>query len=225
MRGVRRGVRSGEVGRPDPAGVAARWVAIVLAGGGSARLGNDKTRVRVGGVTALDRVLAAVRAAAGAGTPASTVWCVGAERPTTMAATWVREDPPGAGPAAGVAAALGRLDAAGERADVAVVLAGDLPMVTGSVLSRLLAAVPPPGEADGARLVDATGQPQHLLGAYRTSALRGSLARRPDWSDASMRALLAPLTLVDLPAQGAESLDLDTDDDVAAARRLDEEQQ
>jgi len=205
---------------PEPADDTAAWVAIVLAGGGSERLGIDKTQVCIDGVPALDRVLDAVRAVAGVRTPAAAVLCVGAERGTRAPVTWVREDPPGAGPAAGVAAAVRVLGESHPSAALAVVLAGDLPMLSASVVDRLLAAVPPPGQADGARLTDPGGRPQHLLGAYGVDALRRSIEQWPDWSGASMRRLLAPLSLVDVPARGAESLDLDTVEDVEAAQRL-----
>ncbi len=200
---------------PGPA-----WLAIVLAGGGSERLGTDKTRVDVGGVSALDRVLAAVdRARCATGGPGP-ILCVGVERPTCASVEWVREQPPGSGPAAAVVTALGAVDAVADLAEVALVLAGDLPLLSAAVLSRLLEAGHAPVEADGARLTDASGRPQHLLGAYRLHALRRSAGQRTDWAGQSMRTLLAPLTLVDVPSRGAESLDLDTADDVDAARRL-----
>lgn len=198
----------------------ASWAALVLAGGGSERLGTDKTQVRIDGVTALDRVLTAVGDTPAGFEPAAVVLCIGAERPTAAPVRWVREDPPGSGPAAGLVAALGALDESADAVDVAVVLAGDLPMLSAPVLGRLLGAVPPPAQADGARLRDTGGRPQHLLGAYRVSALHDAAAQRPSWAGASMRALLAPMTLVDVAAHGAESLDLDTAGDIDTARRL-----
>lgn len=206
------------------------WAAIVLAGGGSERLGTDKTQVRVGGCTALDRVLAAVQSTHA---PPIAVLGVGAGRPTDRPVRWVREEPPGSGPACGVVAALTALDR-GESGNsgttgtppqvavaVAVVLAGDLPMLSSGLIDRLVDAVPPLERADGVRLVDADGRPQHLLGAYRLEALRRSAGARDDWAGASMRALLAPLTLLDLAPMATETLDLldlDTPADVQAAR-------
>ena len=195
------------------------WAAVVLAGGSSARLGTDKTRLQVGGIPVLDRVLTTVRRVWTPRAVAVPVVCVGEPRRTAVGVTWVREEPAGSGPAAGLVAALSELSRT-DPVEVVIVLAGDLPLLGARVLSRLLASVPPPAVGDGARLVDADGRPQHLLGAYRADALRRSIARRPEWTDASMRDLLAPLRLVDVPVVGDETLDVDTHDDLAAARQL-----
>ncbi len=74
---------------------------MILAGGGAARLGGrDKPALPVAGVSMLDRVLAAL-----AGADLRIV--VGPPRPGLPAdVVTVREDPPGAGPAAATAAAL-----------------------------------------------------------------------------------------------------------------------
>ena len=179
---------------------------IVLAGGGSSRLGRDKTQVDVAGRTALDRVLAALAGA-------TEVLVVGPPRPVHAAVHWVLEDPPGGGPAAGVAAAVARV-----RRPWVVVLAGDLPMIGTATVNRLLDRAR--GGNDGAVLVDAAGRRQHLTVALRTDRLRPRAEGR-SWHGAPMWLLLEGLRLVEVPAVAHETLDLDEPADVEAARRLD----
>src|SRR5699024_2806292 len=105
--------------------------AIVLCGGTSRRMGGtDKTALPLGGATVLDHLLDAL--------PADwPVVCAGVERPTRRKVGWTREDPPGGGPVAGIAAGLDAVARAAAGADpatgiavepvVVVVLAGDQP--------------------------------------------------------------------------------------------------
>jgi len=186
---------------------AAAYSAIVLAGGGSSRLGRDKTRVEVAGHSALDRVLAAVDGAA-------QIVVVGAPRRLHPArdVLWTQEQPAGGGPAAGVAAATAMLSQ-----PWVVVLAGDLPMVDAATVRRLLIGAE--GAYDGAVLVDAEGQRQHLTVALHTEALRQRIVGR-NWHGAPMWRLLDELTLAEVGARGHETLDLDDAAAVAAAQRL-----
>ena len=197
--------------------------ALVLAGGSSTRLGADKTRLTIGGTSLLDRVLAAVR-------DADRVIVVGDERRTARPVKWLREDPPGSGPAAAVVAGLAEV-----RADLVVVLAGDLAMVDSGTVGRLLAALGGPdddaadshgpaghshgraGAPDGALLTDQDGRRQHLTGAHRTAALRRAAAARESWTDAAMHLLLAPLSISAVVPHGNEAHDVDTPADLAAA--------
>jgi MobA-like NTP transferase domain len=94
--------------------------AIVLAGGACRRLGVDKPEQRVGGRRLLDIALAAVA-------NADTVVVVGPPRQVPDQVTVLREDPPGSGPVAALAAGLAALPDG--PADIAV-LAADLPRIT-----------------------------------------------------------------------------------------------
>ncbi|MGH3359814.1 MAG: molybdenum cofactor guanylyltransferase [Nocardioidaceae bacterium] len=174
--------------------------AIVLAGGGSTRLGTDKTRLLVDGRSVLERVLAAVAAA-------DRRIVVGAEQPDLRASPlqWLREDPPGSGPANGVACALGQV-----RAPVVVVLAGDLPYVDAHTVRRLLTGM----DTAAVVLRDSGGRAQWLTAAVRTTALHDHLATRTDWVNASMRSLLEPLAPAFVDARGDETHDIDTPDDI-----------
>lgn len=185
--------------------------ALVLAGGAARRLdGADKPGLRLGGRTLLDRVISACPGAA-------SVVVVGPERPTERAGVrWCREDPPGGGPVAAVAAGLAEVTAG-----VVLLLAADLPFLDAAAVGRLLdglgAAGEQPETVDGAVLVDAGGRDQLLAGAYRTAALRAALAELGPPDGLPLRRLLAPLRLRRLPDPEAAALDCDTWDDLARA--------
>ena len=180
---------------------------VVLAGGGSQRLGHDKLAAALGraggGVTVLDALLTGVRDAL----PLVDVTAVGPLRTTTQPVTWVREDPPGGGPVAGLSAGLVGLD----DGDVVVVLAGDQPFV-GPALPLLLDAL---GDAEGAIGVDPSGADQPLTGCYRVGPLRQAVGADP--AGRSVRSVIVALTVVRVPLSAQASLDVDTAADLARA--------
>jgi molybdopterin-guanine dinucleotide biosynthesis protein A len=203
--------------------------AIVLAGGAAARLGGvDKPQLTVGGRTLLDRVVAAVA-------DARRVVVVGPEQPVGRRVVFCREEPPGGGPVAALAAGVPHTSA-----DVVVVLAADLPWIAPAV-PRLCAALGPAGAAgfadavvragaavpaggagfaDVAVLVDATGRPNYLAAAWRRTALVNALARLGAPGGAAMRSLVGAVTQAGVPDEGAWGRDCDTWDDLAQARAL-----
>ena len=174
--------------------------AVVLAGGRSRRMRvADKTLLPVGGVNLLDRVLAAT-------VHAASVVVVGPSRPVEPAVSWVREDPPGGGPAAAVAAALPSLTA-----DSVVLLAADLPFVTPAHLDRLVESV----RGDGAVYVDAAGAEQWLCSAWRVAALR-ELSLLPD---TSLRRALSGRSFARL-SDPVVAIDCDTPEDLHRAEEM-----
>ncbi|MCK1817866.1 MULTISPECIES: NTP transferase domain-containing protein [Streptomyces] len=180
--------------------------AIVLAGGAARRLGGaDKAAVTVGGRPLLDRVLDACR-------DARRTVVVGPPRPTRRPVRWVREDPPGGGPLAALAAGAG---AAEVTAPLVAVLATDLPFLTPATPRALLAALPP--DADGVLEQDADGRDQPLTAVYRTEPLRRALAGLPAVHGAPLRTLLPALTL-HRRAGATTTFDCDTWAEIAAAR-------
>lgn len=180
--------------------------AIVLAGGGATRLGGiDKPAALVGDRSLLDRVVEAVQ-------PARVV-VVGPRRPTGHPVTWVRESPPGGGPAAAIAAGLPHV-----RGRHVAVLAADLPFLDRGTLVRLAAAA---AGRDGAMLVDAQGRDQLLVGVWRTQALREAFVGTT--YGARLGALLRDLDAARVTAGSgprAPWFDCDTPEDLAAARTL-----
>lgn len=199
--------------------------AVVLAGGRAQRLGGaDKGSVVVAGRALVDHALAAVDGA-------HAVVVVGPPSVARAGVVTVQESPAFGGPVAGLAAGLAALappaaedavpgeESADDEGDLlVVVLACDVPGAA-RVVPALVAAAAATPEADGARLVGADGSPQHLVAAYRRSALDAVLAALPDGPrDAPVRRLVAGLRLVDVPDTDDAAADADTWDDV---RRLD----
>ena len=182
--------------------MADSYDAVVLAGGAARRLGGvDKPALVVGAVSMLDRVLAAVADAA------LTV-VVGPERPTARPVAWVREDPPGGGPVAALAAALPSVLSA-----TVAVLAADLPFLDGAAVAQLRAAV---GGAAGALLVDGDGRDQLLVGVWRTAALRAAMPAEP--AGARLGTVLGRLSVVRVVPDGQPWFDCDTEADLTTAR-------
>jgi molybdopterin-guanine dinucleotide biosynthesis protein A len=177
------------------------WAAVIVTGGTAARLGGtDKAGLEHAGRTLLEGALAAVAGAA-------EILVVGPETQTGVPVRFVREDPPGGGPLAGVATGVAALDGAHERV---VVLAVDMPRVTADTVGRLLEAA---AEVDAAWLTDGAGRRQ-LAGVVRPS-----IVPPPDRAQgAPMRLLMTAGTSADVPARGDEADDIDTWDDLARLR-------
>lgn len=159
---------------------------IVLAGGSGARLGGvSKADLVLHGRRLLDHLLDAVAAWRPVGAAVGEVVVVAPE--TVAVPAGVRrtlEEPPGGGPAAGIAAAVALLPGDG----LAAVLTCDAPHAVGA-LDALLAGRGP----DGAMAVQEFDEP--LLGIYRLAALRRRVAEERGGRDISARRLLAPLRL------------------------------
>jgi len=123
----------------------------------------DKASLDVDGVAMLDRVLGAARPLCGR------LVVVGPARPTVVAGVeFVQEPTPGGGPAPAVAAGLSAL---GPEAEVVLVLAADLPLLTPADLARLLDGLAGDPDVDAVAALDHRGRPHPLLAAYRVTAL------------------------------------------------------
>jgi molybdopterin-guanine dinucleotide biosynthesis protein A len=180
--------------------------AIVLAGGRAARLaGADKPGIELAGTSLLDRVLAAVA-------DAGRIVVVGPARPVRRAVLWCREDPPGGGPVAALAAGLAHV-----QAEVVLTLAADLPCLEPAVAVLLTALGAP--ESDCAALVDGDGRVNYLAAAWRRASLARAMAGLGDPTGASMRRLCSAAATIEVPDAGGWGLDCDTWDDVDDARR------
>lgn len=191
-------------GRARPA-----YDVVVLAGGTSRRFRGaaaDKLQLTREGRTLIGSVLAQARAAT-----TGTVVAVGLP-PTggtdlPEGITWTREEPPGGGPLAGIAAAAPLLSA-----DVVVLLAGDAP--AGPAAAATLVAALAPGH-DAAVLVDADGRRATLCAALRTAAVRRRLQQLGDPAGRPARELYAGLAVVDVPDAWQAADDIDTPADAA----------
>ena len=181
------------------------WDAIILAGGRSQRLGGvHKPTVTIGATTLLDRTVSAVTGAeriviAG---DAKADGCVSAVEPE-----------PFGGPVSGIAAALPHTSA-----DRILVVACDHPFIDRAV-SSLVNATPGP---DGVVGVDRSGQRQNLLACLSRTSLAGALASLESPTGVSMRQLLGTLDVREIVVDDRAAFDVDTWDDVARGRELDE---
>jgi molybdopterin-guanine dinucleotide biosynthesis protein A len=184
------------------------WTAIVLSGGRSSRLGFDKSGATVAGRTLIDLVASAV--------PAE-ISCivVGPEpvappRPISV----TREQPPGGGPVAGIAAGLTLVST-----PLVGIVAVDMPLAAallGGLVDRLSDS---PDEVDAVIATDDDGRDQPLIGAFRAGALRGAIARLGNPVGRSMRSLVAELSIVRTPQSSDRLRDVDTEDDLELLRR------
>lgn len=199
------------------------WTAVVLTGGSSRRMGRDKAGVHLAGRTLLEHVIS--------GLPDVPMVIVGPEpeasfdlgRRTSPVAV-CREEPPGTGPAAAVAAALPLV-----QTPWFALIGTDMPLA-GTILvelaGRALAesdASPDAIVTDAWLALDGGGTPQPLCGVYRTEAARAAVAQLPteDAAGLSLRRLLAPLRVRPVGIEDPGRLrDLDTPDDLAAAQAI-----
>jgi len=181
---------------------------IVLAGGRGTRLGGrDKPGLVVAGRTLLGAVVAA-----GTGAGAGQIVVVGPERAGLDGVSFVREDPPGAGPVP----ALRRGLAEAWPSWVAV-LAADLPFLRPGHLQALRRAA---AGHHGAVYADDTGRPQWLVGCWRTETLRRAAAGYQGTSLGGLLGPLEPVLVRPAPAPGEPPpwLDCDTPEDLDRAR-------
>lgn len=189
--------------------------ALILAGGEARRLhGADKPMVEVGAGTLLDRVVEACAPSASGGR----LIVVGPPRATSREVRFVREDPPGGGPVAAIAAGL---EACSSR--WIGVFAADLPFLTVEAVHRLwMACADAAADHDGAVSLDAEGREQWLAAVYRRDALLGKIAEHgPDGVPGlPLRKLVGALRLVRITQPGHAVFDCDTWEDVDAARRI-----
>lgn len=182
--------------------------AIILSGGRSNRFGGvHKPAVELGGVTVISRILGAVRM----NDPDAEVWVAGSSEGLSAteqeSAHSVREEPAFAGPLAGIAAACTAARAHDDAsyalapatsADVTLVLAGDMPLITAGHLGDLIDACRRTGSpAAGA---DDRGKTQFLCAAWPTQLLHSRLDEIGDPRNGAVKWLFTGLepTLVDV---------------------------
>lgn len=239
---------------PDPAMTppvkAPRTSAIILTGGASRRMGEDKASLRLGGRTLLDRVLDALTASPES--PIDPIVVVGpataiTDPPRNLIA--VTEAHPRGGPAHALATGLAHIPGgstipgdAGDEADngdgngddgVVLVLAADLPFFSPESAAALIGRLGGKadmshsepgsvGHVDGAVYTDG-GRPQWLCGAWRVESLREVIAVTGAPEGTSLRAILGGLDRDELTwtAPGPPPyFDCDTPEAFAEAKRL-----
>lgn len=182
--------------------------AVLLAGGTGRRLGGiDKAGLVLGGERLVDRVAEAARQAG-----ASRIIVVGPEGSAAPGCLLTREDPPGSGPLAAVAAGLAMVEASH-----LLLLPCDL-RHPGPVCAALAQALPVLAGCEGVVLSDENGRTQWLAGIYSTSVLRAAATGIGDLRDRPLRILFESLHLHRVPLAGGFTADIDTPDDLRRAR-------
>ncbi|WP_253908510.1 molybdenum cofactor guanylyltransferase [Arthrobacter sp. H41] len=202
--------------------------AVVLAGGRSSRLGGTpKANLTVQGRSLLEITCLAVA-------DAHRIVVVGPDSAVPAALTEllrarfgtggpelrvVREDPPFAGPAAALAAALvrpGALDPLESSPGLLAVLACDMPHA-GQLLKLLLAAAA--RDPSVSLVAEEEGRNQPLAALYRRDALETAVADAAaagGTANLSMKKLLARVRTREVPVPPGTTLDVDTWDDARA---------
>jgi molybdopterin-guanine dinucleotide biosynthesis protein A len=185
----------------------AAFDAIVLAGGSGQRLGGrDKPAEKLLGWPLIDHVLLAASAA-------QRQIVVGPPRRSLSQPIFCREEPPGTGPVAAVAAASPLVIS-----PFVALLAADQPFI-GSALGPLRAALAD-GRAEAAVLVDPSGQLNYLAAMWRSDSLTRALDELgPDLAGARARGLYERVELVHVPDFDGWGQDCDTWEEIAAAEQ------
>lgn len=182
---------------------------IVLAGGGSTRMGRDKAFLPIGdGDDAELLVVRARRALTDAG--AAEVASIGGDvdRLAALGFEARPDSDPGTGPLGGLLAGL-----RAAKLSVAVVMPCDLPAIDAVTVRRIVDALIDAPAADAA-MPFVAGIPQVLTAAYRTSAI-GPLAAAFDTGERSVRAAVEGLSVVEVTGVDPRILaDLDSPDDL-----------
>ncbi|MDQ6614066.1 MAG: molybdenum cofactor guanylyltransferase [Actinomycetota bacterium] len=187
---------------------ARRPAALLLTGGGSRRMGRDKATLVIAGDRLADRTAALLRPVA------HPVIEVG---PGYTSLSRTRENPPGSGPLAALAAGAGALRALHHGGPVLVV-ATDLPRLTAAYLQLLVDhRVPHPDHCVVPR--DAGGRAQPLCARYSLAAL----ACAEDLfatGERAMKALLQRVAVTWLDPDPSDVLfDIDTPEDLGPIDR------
>lgn len=179
--------------------------AIILAGGRGSRLGGvRKADLRVGGERLLDRVLSAVKGCE----PRIVVGYEDLQVPEGVLVT--REDPPGSGPAAGIAAGM---ELVGEDATWVLTLACDLPGVSAAV-PLLLDAAANAGAETEAISASSEDRLEWLVSIHRTHSLHHAITHHEGGVvNCSMRRLYSGLQWEQVAAPPASTHDIDTWED------------
>jgi molybdopterin-guanine dinucleotide biosynthesis protein A len=196
-------------------GGAGSTAAVLLAGGTGTRVdGAVKPLFEVGGRTLL---ATAVDAARDAG--AAPIIVAAPVLDPSLPVQWVREDPPGGGPAAAVVAALAAIPHGRDAPEWLLLLACDLPRADAAVRHLLTRRTSLDPRHDGLCLTDRTGARQWLTGVYRTTALRPAASALSERGrHASIRSLVAGMSVVRVAGAEDAVEDVDTWEDLHRAR-------
>ena len=124
-----------------------------------------------------------------------------------------REDPAGSGPLAGIGAGMAQIDT-----PLVGVIAADMPFALPVVVGALDRLSGAPQRVGAVVPVDPAGVEQLLCAAYRTDALQVALAAVGPLAGRPVRAVLPDLSVMEWPVPADALADVDTEQELAAAR-------
>lgn len=177
-----------------------RWGGLVLCGGRSERMGEDKARLQFGPETMLQRVLRLMREGLGE-VPLAVAAAAGQQLPTLPPEVLVTHDEiAGSGPIEGLYQGLLNLS---DVCEAAVVVSCDLPLLVPEVLELLQRSL---GDADVAVVGEADGRLHPLCGAWRITSLEKLALMRAN-SERRLQTALAQLQTVVVPAEELRTVD------------------
>lgn len=176
---------------------------VVLAGGGSRRMGRTKALVEIDGVAMGDRVLAALDTA---GCDPLLVYGGDPDELRVLAAPVVADRYPGEGPVGGV---LGALEHLGESVGRALVVACDLPDIGADVLDPLLAA-----DLEHGHVAVASTDRAEPMCAVWSRRSRPIVRAAFDDGERALHRVLERLDVVDVPVPPAGLRNVNTPDDL-----------
>lgn len=177
--------------------------AILLAGGRSSRMGQDKAALLVDGWRLVDRAIATLRPLEGR------ILVARGDRPSLDLADEVPDAAGMSGPVAGVVGAAPLVTT-----QAAAIVAVDMPTISAEVLRRLAIVVVDTGRSAAMPVVDGIAQPMHAVVSAAALPAMVALARA---GERSLRRMLARLDAVlvgpdgwgDLDAQARFAVDWD----------------
>lgn len=187
--------------------------AIILTGGRSSRFsGRHTPGIEIAGTPVIASLLATVEAA-GVGEIIVCGSAAGIDASVRARVQVVAEEPAFGGPLHGISCSLAALPA-GER--VILVLAGDMPAITASLLDRLREST---AAASPAAAVDPGGRVQFLCAAWPEAVLRDAVAGLGSAVGLPVKALYRDREITLIPATESELIDIDTPADLDRAER------
>jgi molybdopterin-guanine dinucleotide biosynthesis protein A len=192
---------------------------IILAGGASRRMGRNKLLLQRDGVPLIGIVVEGVQRQLLARASSVPTIVVGPQptegtiSPAGFEVVFTREEPPGGGPLAALAAGIAGIGESPGADSVVIVLAGDAPHGP-AAMGLLLETFGAIGaDHDAVILTDAQGRLQPLCAVYRLRPVRQALAALGDTSGLRMDDLLEQLAIARIPDTVDAALDIDTPDD------------
>jgi molybdenum cofactor guanylyltransferase len=195
--------------QPPAAPPARRFNAMILAGGQSRRMGQDKARLEIAGIPLLLRVYAAACSAAHVYVVTTTDDYADLLPPQARRVTERRsaapEFPASQGPLVGFAEGLAAM-AVDHRADWLLLLACDLPWLSAATVEQWATGLPglPPGT--GAYLPRQTKGWEPLCGFYRPVVIANSLQQAVTRGERSFQRWLAEVAVEELPVADRRAL-------------------